>query len=73
MDDSGERETLATYQSRLLDLLADSGSLEVAKQEYEALLRELGLSTLEVDSKVDPRMLDVAMQLTKKWGVRASQ
>lgn len=62
------REQLANYQAELLEALSSAATPEEASDR----LRELAKSA-EMQEQVgtlDPRMMDVAMRLTKKWGCR---
>ena len=62
-----DRQKLATYQAKLLDALHAAKTLG----EAEAALQSLAADADMTDDlgQVDPRMLRIAMQLTKKWGV----
>ena len=62
------RQRLAKYQADILDLLHHSSDVgDVAEQLRQRLEQLNSESTTDA---VDPRMVDVAMKLTKKWGVR---
>lgn len=66
-----ERERLARYQADLLDLLYGAKSVDDAKDSLLAIAESAKLRDRIGD--VDPRMLDVAIKLTKKWGVHSSE
>ena len=62
-----DREKLATYQAKLLDALHAAETLEEAEVALQSLATDAGIAD-DIGS-VDPRMLRIAMQLTKKWSV----
>ena len=68
-ESSEKQEIIARYQAELLDLLHGWESSGDVCRGYEELTQRLGLSN-DV-GKVDPRMLDLAVHLTKKWGVKS--
>ena len=63
---SDDRESLAWYQAELLELLHEASDVELTNDEMRALAEKVGLTLGDVDR----RMLEVAILLTKKWGVR---
>ncbi len=70
-ESSEMQEIMATYQAELLELLYGWESTEDVCRGYEELTQRLGLS--DDVGKVDPRMLDLAVHLTKKWGVKSQR
>lgn len=62
------REALAIYQAELLDALNSAATPEEASKRIRELAKAAGLQ--DDLGEIDPRMMDVAVQLTKKWGVR---
>ena len=66
-----EREKLANYQAELLNALHAAETVEQAETALRELATEAGLA--EDLGSIDPNMLRVAMQLTKKWAVRTDR
>ena len=64
---TSQREQLARYQADLLDLLYTAQSAADASESIRQIAAEADLPTNL--QKIDPRMVDVAMHLRKKWGV----
>jgi len=61
-----DRERLAKYQAELLDALHQDLPLE----EQRALVQRIAKRYEQPTSNLDSRMVEVAAELTKKWGVR---
>ena len=64
---TNERKQLAADQAALLQILATAPRAELAAE----LIRNLSLYAATQDDRrlLDLRMVDVAMQLTRTWGV----
>ena len=61
-----KEKTIANYQSKLLELLDTKQTPDEIKEE---LLKDQDLKELhDYLSKIEPRMLEVASELVKKWG-----
>ena len=60
--DRTQRERIGRLQAKLLEVLDRSATTDDAKRELASLHPELGASDLD--------MVEVAMELVKKWGVR---
>lgn len=67
---SHNRKQLADFQAAMLNLFYDADSPATAAEQFDQLKQQLlGDQTADPLLNVDHRMIDVAMQLTKKWGV----
>jgi hypothetical protein len=63
-----EPTPLARFQDRLLELLADGKSPDAVRA---ALLADPALKDFHAYAEaMEPRMLEVAAELARKWGVR---
>jgi len=65
-----QRKQLAGYQGVLLEILATASSVEDAAASIRTLPLTGPFRSHRDDQ--DLRMIEVAMQLTRKWGVRKS-
>lgn len=66
-----DREKMAKYQAELLRVLHEETNLSVVQQEVLKLRKDLGLTGDRCNP--EPRFLDAAMELTKKWAVPKSK
>ena len=63
------RKELAQFQASLLELFATAGT--VAEAQQRLAMDDEFKAFRDYVARFDPAMISVAMELTKKWGVRS--